>query len=251
MKIKKTIRLIEYAQGIPHLLFLTSIIITGWNLGWHYLTLVIPVTLSLLSALLLRYIITPRFIRKSADPALVLAVLRQLHIDVKKTTGPGKVKSGDNFQLTDPTELFLLENNLPASINTNNLSLLPVILASSFVLPGFLLGIGLIFVICLGIFGVLLAFLIKTTWSSRMESPVIFFEEEGLIYHQLRIPWTALLDWRLQWNSRYIKNHIFLIYYDNSQRQQEIAISTSNINCDRIDFLMLLNYYKEKYRRHE
>ena len=77
--------------------------------------------------------------------------------------------------------------------------------------------------------------------------PIVRFTEKGLFINDGILDWKDIFDWDYEAGGKNESSRIRINFYDKEKNIFETVADLGKINCDKIDFMLLLTHFKAKY----
>jgi len=256
MKLKRTIQIIEFSNGA----LIMGILIGGLALvskakDGKFLFFGMIIMVPLILTFFLRKLIINSYLKKSLYPGAFYSVLDKLglikNLDIALTDD----LLNEIYKPNYATDQYLADNNLKTEIGAKKIQL-PFIAIS--------IGLGLVGLVYLGQkfrlqdspfpFVIILLFIAVNIylWTKGKKQqndnePIAFFKASTLELPDIKLDWKVIYDWTYQAGGKSDQAKIIINYYDPENNIQEAIANLSEINIDKIDFLLLMTHFKGKY----
>jgi hypothetical protein len=77
--------------------------------------------------------------------------------------------------------------------------------------------------------------------------PLLAFTDKGLQYEQWELSWKDICNWQYDSNSEGYSDEMIIKYYGPQQTIAQTSIPLRGLNIHRVDFLLLLLYFKTRH----
>jgi len=192
---------------------------------------------------------------KTRYPGALYAVLDKMLLTHKLDIELTDEMLNEMYKPAYSTSEFLADNELETEIGEKKVSLAMPILSTVASVTAFIyfssrinfgkepfLLISFLAFVAISIFSWL-----KLKKQKNDGMPVLMFKETGLHFHKDVYPWKSIYDWNVQPGGRNESDYFIISYYDEAGNIHETFIHISNLNIDKIEFLLLMTHFKGKY----
>jgi hypothetical protein len=200
--------------------------------------------------LLFRLFYAPSALQRSEDPGLLYSVLETL--DKSSLWFAGKYKPEESYKPYFSTSQFLTENNLSGDIGYGRFSpyiflaiIIPNLAISWFI---YTWKHQLVSVVAILVIMIILLFQMALR-RRRAADPtaVVRFTEQALQIREDNIPWKDIYEWRFVAGGKNEKSKYVISYANAATGIADAVVEIGGLNTNRVDFLLLLIFYKAKY----
>ncbi len=191
-------------------------------------------------------------LKHSPHSVLLYAVLEKMGFTGGLHWSLADVYSGEISTPDYPTTQFLADNDLDTDIGPRQARLRRVLimftptvgfslycLLSDNLYSGTEILIG-------GIVMIQLLVLSNMKKKARNSQPIVRFMAAGLLYEGILIPWESIDQWEYVRDAHF-HGIIMIRYFDPHQVMQQTAIDLATLHTNKIDFLLLMSWFENKY----
>lgn len=203
-----------------------------------------------LGMLLFRLFYAPSALQRSEDPGLLYSVLETL--DKTSLWFAAKYKPEESYKPYFSTSQFLTENNLTSDIGYGKFSpyIFLVIIVPNLAISWFLYAWTHQIITVAVVLILMVVLLFQIARSSRRAAdptPVVRFTEQALQIREDNIPWKDIYEWRFIAGGKNEKSKYVISYANAVSGISDTIVEIGALNTNRVDFLLLLIFYKAKY----
>lgn len=256
MRLKRTIQIIEFSNTALIIgLFIGVFTLVSKAQDGKFLVFEMLFAVPFILTFFFRKLIINIYLKKSLYPGAFYSVLDKLGLTRNLEISLTDDLLNEIYKPNYSTNQFLNDNNLKTEIGAKKIQL-PFIVLS--------IGLGLIGLFYFGqkfkfqdkpiIFVMLLLFIAMNIylWTKGKKQqndndPIAFFKDSGLELPDTKLNWKDIYDWNYQAGGKNESSKILINYYDSAKNIQEAVADLSQINIDKIDFLLLTTHFKGKY----
>lgn len=256
MRLKKAIQIIEYSNfALIFGLFIAVFALVSKTNGGKFLVFEMLFAIPFILAFFFRKLIINIYLKKSLYPGVFYSVLDKMGLTQSLYISLTDVLLDEIYKPNYSTNQFLSDNNLKTAIGAKKIQL-PFV---AFSIALAVLGVyylsrkinfqnnPLVFIMPL-LFIVMNIFLwTKGKKQQNDNEPIAFFKEGGLELPKLKLNWKKIYDWNYQAGGKNESDKIVINYYDAENNIQDAVVNLSEINIDKIDFLLLITHFKGKH----
>jgi len=256
MKLKKTVQIIEYSnQTLIIGLFIGVFALVSKSGDGKFLVFEMLFATPFILTFIFRKVIINIYLKKSIYPGAFYSVLDKLGLSRNLDITLTDELLNEIYKPTYSTNQFITDNNLKTEIGARKIQL-PVVLVC--------IGLGVAglfyfgqkfkfqekpFIFIMAILFVAMNIYLWTKGKKQQNDnePIAFFKEKELELPNLKLDWKDIYDWSCQAGGKNESDKIIINFYDEDKNTQEAIQSLSEINIDKIDFLLLMTHFKGKY----
>jgi hypothetical protein len=81
---------------------------------------------------------------------------------------------------------------------------------------------------------------------ARKSQPLVRFMTAGLLHEGILIPWESIDQWEYERDAHF-HGIIMIRYFDPHQAKQQTAIDLAMLHTNKINFLLLMSWFENKY----
>ncbi|MGF7232199.1 hypothetical protein [Arachidicoccus sp.] len=258
MCVKNSIRFLEHSSFIAATGFILLVLACngGDQIGGdlHLVTFAVSVVLILIS--LFKNSIIRYQLSRSEHKNLFYYIIERMQLDENFSFTNEQMRNASLNYRDYSTNDFLRDNSLSTQIGSRKSKSWRIIITYVVFLIGMLL-ISRIFsldfdncamFVILGAIGIGYYFLFSDTKrGSSKEEPLISFHPSCLNIFNKKISWDNLLDWRYNEGGKDRNSSVTLYYQNANLDMKTINIELKTLNISKIDLVLLLSVFKEKY----
>ena len=257
MKLKRTIQIIEYSNiALIVGLFIVVLSIVFRSNDGKFLVFEMLFAFPFILGFFFRKLVVKRKLRNTKYPGIFYSVLDKLGLTHNLEIELTDELLNDMYKSSLPTKEFLDDNNLKTEFDRKKPESPWIMIVSTLVFLALIffgrntqtnitptVAICLFFLIGYNIYS-----FIKTKRDFDDNIALLKFTSNGLSIKDRFIDWKDIYDWTYQIASRsepakFIINH----YHGNDRNIQDSVVSLSEVNINKLDFLMLVAHYKARY----
>ena len=256
MKLKRTIQIIEFSNTALIIgLFIGVLVFVSKAQDGKFLVFEMLFTVPFILTFFFRKVIINIYLKKSLYPGAFYSVLDKLGLTRNLEITLTDDLLNEIYRPNYSTSQFLNDNSLKTEIGIKKMQL-PYIFIS--------IGLGLvglyyfeqkfkfqdkpiIFIMLLLFIAMNVYLWTKGTKQQNDNEPIAFFKHSGLELPDTKLNWKDIYDWNFHAGGKNESSKIIINYYDSDKNIQEAIADLSQINIDKIDFLLLMTHFKGKY----
>jgi hypothetical protein len=256
MKLKRTIQIIEFSNTALIIgLFIGVFSLVSKAKDGKFLVFEMLFAIPFILTFFFRKFIINIYLKKSLYPGAFYSVLDKLGLTRNLEISLTDDLLNEMYKPNYSTNKFLNDNNLKTEIGIKKIQL-PFIVVS--------IGLGFVGLYYFGqklkfedkpiVFIMLLFFIAMNSylWTKGKKQqndtgPIAFFKDSSLELPNIELNWKNIYDWSYRAGGKNESSNIIINYYDADKNIQETVADLSQINIDKIDFLLLMTHFKGKY----
>jgi cbb3-type cytochrome oxidase subunit 3 len=256
MKLKKAVQIIEYSnQALIIGLFIGVFALVSKSGDGKFFVFEILFAIPFIMTFIFRKVIINFYLRKSAYPGVFYSVLDKLGLTRNLDIPLTDELLNEIYKPSYSTNQFIVDNNLKTEIGAKKIQLPVVFLCIGLGIAGlFYFGEKFSFQEKPLIFIMIILFVAMNIYSwtkgkkqQNDNEAIAFFKDTELELPSLKLNWKDIYDWSCQAGGKNESDKIIINFYDQDNNIQEATQSLSEINIDKIDFLLLMTHFKAKY----
>lgn len=256
MRLKKIVQIIEYSNMalLIGLFIVVFALVSKANDG-KFLVFEMLFAIPFILTFFFRKLLINIYLKKTLYPGIFYSVLDKMGLTQNLDIELSEDLLNEIYKPNYSTTQFLNDNNLKTEIGSKKIRLPFIGLSIGLAVLGIYYfsqkfkfqDNPLAFLIPLLFIGTNIYLWAKGKKQQSDNEPIAFFKENGLELPNFKLDWKDIYDWNYQAGGKNESDKIIINYYDTDKNIQEAIANLSDINIDKIDFLLLITHFKGKY----